>query len=448
MENEKFMDKIIPVVMKFVNTKAIMALKDGIMYTMPLSLIGSIFLLLAQIPYKPFNDWVASIFGPAWIVPLLKIYSGSFALMALAAVMGIAYIYTRNEGHEGLPAAIIALCSFVMLIPGSVTAIGADKQSIIVGGVLPANWLGGQGMVLSIIVGLFVGYVYSWFLTKKFTIKMPEGVPQGVVNQFTALIPALAIFTTLLFVNIFFTVVAKTTFAEWIFKVLQIPLQGVTDSLFGVFIMGAIIPFFWWFGVHGAILVGSVMTPIYLANSLANQAILDSGKQLILANGAHIITEQFQSLFVTVTGSGLTIGLVVAMIIAGKSGQSKALGKLAIWPGIFNINEPVTFGFPIVMNPFMFIPFVIVPLVSAIATYFAMKIGFLHPFSAVTVPWTTPPIISGFILQGWRGALWQIIIMAWSCAAYFPFFKKQDAINVKTENEAVEEAHADNTLNA
>ncbi|WP_127836897.1 PTS sugar transporter subunit IIC [Clostridium prolinivorans] len=434
-EQTKLTDKLVPAIMRFVNTKAIIALKDGILYTMPLSLVGSIFLLLAQIPYQPFNDWMASIFGQNWTAPLLKIYNGSFALMALAAVMGIAYTYTKNEGHEGLPAAVIALCSLAIVIPGTVTAIGADNKPITVSGVLPASWLGGQGMVLSIILGLLVGYVYSLFLTKKITIKMPEGVPQGVANQFIALIPALVIFTALLIINIFFSVVFKTTFAEWIFKVLQTPLQGVTDSLFGVFIMGALIPFLWWFGVHGATIVGGVMTPIYQANMLANQAILDSGKALTLENGAHIITEQFQSLFVTVTGSGLTIGLVIAMILAGKSSQSKTLGKLAIWPGIFNINEPVTFGFPIVMNPFMFIPFVLVPLVSAIATYFAMKIGFLHPFSAVTVPWTTPPIISGFILQGWKGALWQIIIMAWSTIAYFPFFKKQDAINLKIEQE-------------
>ncbi|MCM8710005.1 PTS sugar transporter subunit IIC [Clostridium sp. SYSU_GA19001] len=436
-DQQKLMDKVVPAVMKFVNTKAVIALKDGIMYTMPLSLVGSIFLLLAQIPYKPFNDWVASIFGPNWINPLLKIYNGSFALMALAAVMGIAYTYTKNEGHEGLPAAIIALCSLVILIPGTVTAIGADKKEIIVGGVLPSDWLGGKGMVLSIIVGLLVGYVYSLFLTKKITIKMPEEVPAGVAKQFTALIPALAIFTGLMLVNILFSTVFNSTFAEWIFKTLQTPLQGVTDSLIGVFIMGAVIPFFWWFGVHGANIVGGVMSPIYTANQLANQAILDSGKALTLDNGAHIITEQFQSLFVTVTGSGLTIGLVIAMLLAAKSAQSKTLGKLAVWPAIFNINEPVTFGFPIVMNPFMFIPFVFVPLVSAVATYFAFKIGFLHPFSAVTVPWTTPPIISGFILQGWKGALWQIVIIAWSTVAYFPFFKKQDAINLKAEQESM-----------
>lgn len=435
IEKKSWSDRVVPVIMKFVNTKAVSALKGGLLYTMPLSLVGSLFLLLAQIPYEPFNNWMAGIFGPGWILPLLKIYNGSLALMALAGVAGIAYTYTKNEGHEPLPAAIIAISTFVMLIPNSVTAIGFDKKEIDVGGVIPIAWAGGQGMILSIIIGLIVGYIYSLFLTKKITIKLPEEVPQGVANQFAALIPALVIFTIALLINIFFKVILQTTFAEWIFKVLQIPLQGVTDSLAGVIVMGALIPFLWWFGIHGAIIVGSVLGPIVSANALANQALVDGGAALTVANGAHIVTGQLQELFVTVTGSGLTIGLAIAMLIAAKSEQSKALGKLAIWPGLFNINEPILFGFPIVMNPFMFIPFIIVPTVSALASYFAIKIGFLHPFTAVSVPWTTPPIISGFILQGWRGALWQIIIIVWSTIAYYPFFKKQDAINLEIEKE-------------
>ena len=433
IEKRSWSDKVTPVIMKFVNTKAVSALKDGLLYTMPLSLVGSLFLLLAQIPYEPFNNWMAGIFGPEWILPLLKIYNGSLALMALAGVAGIAYSYTKNEGYEPMPAAIIAISTFVMLIPNTVTAIGLDKQEISVGGVIPIVWAGGQGMILSIIIGLFVGYMYSLFLRKKITIKLPEEVPQGVASQFTAIIPALAIFTIALAINIFFKAAFQTTFAEWIFKVLQIPLQGVTDSLAGVLVMGALIPFLWWFGIHGAIIVASVLDPIASANALANQAILESGAALTIANGAHIVTTQFREQFVTITGSGLTIGLVIAMLIAAKSEQSKALGKLAIWPGLFNINEPILFGFPIVMNPFMFIPFILVPTVSALASYFAIKIGFLHPFTAVSVPWTTPPIISGFILQGWRGALWQVIIIAWSTIAYYPFFKKQDAINLEIE---------------
>ncbi|MBU3160442.1 PTS sugar transporter subunit IIC [Clostridium frigoris] len=435
MENEKLMDKVIPVVMKFVNLKGVIALKDGILYTLPLTLVGSVFLLLAQIPYKPFNDWVASIFGVNWTMPLMQIYSVSFAIMAMAATMGIAYAYTKNEGHEPLTAAILALVTFLGINKSTATAI-INNKSVVVENVIDKTWTGGQGMVTAIIVGLIIGAVYSWFLTKKITIKMPEGVPQGVVNQFAALIPAAVIMLGTMFVFMFFKYALDTTFIEWIYKVLQIPLQGATDSLGGALLIAIATPLLWWFGVHGAMIVGGVMTGLLTANELANQAIINSGSALTIANGAHIVTNQFMNTL-TMTGSGITLGLVLAMIVKGKSGQSKTLGKLALVPALFNINEPVTFGFPIVMNPFMFIPFVLTPVFTALGTYFLIKFGILTPFSAVEVPWTTPPIISGFILQGWKGALWQLTIIAGSCVAYFPFFMKQDAINYKSEQEAV-----------
>ena len=291
-------------------------------------------------------------------------------------------------------------------------------------------------MVTAIIIGLLVGFVYSWFLTKKITIKMPAGVPQGVSNQFSALIPGLVIITATMFVYMFFRYALNTTLIDFIFKVLQTPLQGFTDSLIGLIITTALVPFFWWFGVHGATIVGGVMSGLTAANRLDNQAIIDAGKELTLANGGHIVTDQFGARFVTVTGSGLTIGLVILMLTIAKSEQNKALGKLAVGPGIFNINEPILFGFPMVMNPLMFIPFIAAPTISAVVAYLAMRVGLVPLFTGVTVPWTTPPIISGFILGGWRTALMQIVCIGISVVVYFPFFKKIDAMNLKNEQEA------------
>ena len=201
----------------------------------------------------------------------------------------------------------------------------------------------------------------------------------------------------------------NTTFIEFIYKMIQTPLQGMTDSLGGVIVMAFLIPFLWWFGVHGSTIVGGIMTGILLSNTSANQAIIDSGKELTIANGAHIVTQQFLDQFITTTGAGITIGLVICMLLFAKSAQSKQLGKLAIVPGMFNINEPVTFGTPIVMNPFMAIPFIVTPVLSAIIAYFAIATGLVPPFTGVLVPWTTPPVISGFLVGGWRIALLQVV---------------------------------------
>ncbi|AGF59121.1 PTS system cellobiose-specific IIC component [Clostridium saccharoperbutylacetonicum] len=425
-------EKVIPVIMKFVGLKGIVALKDGILYTLPIIMVGSIFLLLAQIPYKPFNDWMASMMGAGWTEPLLQAYGSSFAIIALIAVVGIAYTYAKNDGHEPLSSGIIALVVFLLTMNASVTT----PEGVTVGNVINKDFIGGKGMVTAIIIGLLVGAIYSWFMAKKITIKMPAGVPQGVANSFAALIPAAVIITgaTVLYAVLKYGM--NTTFIELIYKVIQTPLQGISDSLGGVLVMSFLIPFLWWFGVHGSTIVGGIMTGILTSNTLENQAIIQSGKELTIANGGHIVTQQFLDNFVSMTGAGVTIGLVLCMIIFGKSAQSKELGKLAIVPGCFNINEPVTFGTPIVMNPFMAIPFIISPMVTSLLTYLAISTGMVPLFTGVMVPWTTPPVISGFILGGWRTALLQIVIMAISFFIYLPFFKKQDAINVKNEQAA------------
>ncbi|AQS07493.1 MULTISPECIES: PTS sugar transporter subunit IIC [Clostridium] len=430
-------EKVLPIVMKFVGLKGVVALKDGILFTLPLTLVGSVFLLLAQLPYQPLNDWLNVTLGAGWTDPLFKANGATFNMIALVATIGIAYTYAKNEGHEPLSAGIISFVVFILTTSSSVTT----KSGETVGDVIPTAWCGGKGMVTAIIIGLIVGAVYSWFMANKITIKMPDGVPQGVVNSFAALIPAAVIVLGATIVYMIFKWGLQTTFIEWIYKVLQTPLQGMTDSLGGVLVMGFLIPFLWWFGVHGATIVSGVMSGILQSNTLDNAAIVTSGKELTIANGAHIVTQQFLDQFMTVTGSGMTIGLVICMLFFAKSAQCKQLGKLAIVPGIFNINEPITFGTPIVMNPFMAIPFIITPMLSGTILYFAIATGIVPPFGGVMVPWTTPAPISGLLTGGVRTAILQLLVLAMSFFVYLPFFKRQDSINLKNELAA---QHGDN----
>ncbi|NRT70639.1 PTS sugar transporter subunit IIC [Clostridium beijerinckii] len=425
-------EKVIPIVMKFVNLKGVLALKDGILYTLPLTLVGSIFLLLAQLPYQPLNDWLAVTLGAGWTDPLWKAYGATFNIIALMGTIGIAYTYAKNEGYEPLSAGVISFVVFVLTTSSSVIT----KSGETVGDVIPTAWCGGKGMVTAIIIGLIVGAVYSWFMKRNITIKMPAGVPQGVANSFAALIPGAVIIVGATVLYSVFNWGLHTTLIEWIYKVIQTPLQGMTDSIGGVLFMGFAIPFLWWFGVHGSTIVSGVMSSVLTSNTLDNAAIVTSGKELTIANGAHIVTQQFLDQFMTVTGAGMTIGLVAAMLVFSKSAQCKQLGKLAIVPAIFNINEPVTFGTPIVMNPFMALPFIITPMLSGIILYFAIATGIVPPFGGVMVPWTTPPVISGLLVGGVRTAILQFLVLVMSFFIYLPFFKKLDNINYKNEQAA------------
>jgi PTS system cellobiose-specific IIC component len=140
----------------------------------------------------------------------------------------------------------------------------------------------------------------------------------------------------------------------------------------------------------------------------------------------HIFTEAFQNCFQAISGSGITIGLVVFMVFFAKSAQMKQVGKLGLGCGIFNINEPVLFGTPIVLNPKLLVPFIVAPLVCNVGAYILTDIGFIPYTRGVTIPWTTPPILSGLIAAGWQAAAWQAVALVASFFIYMPFAKSVD----------------------
>ncbi|WP_207941342.1 PTS system, cellobiose-specific IIC component [Enterococcus sp. DIV2402] len=425
--NDFMNERVLPPILKFVNTKAITALRNGMLYTMPFTIVGSIFLLLSNFPVTAVADWVRD---SGLGVYFDQAYGASFAIMSIFAVMGIAYSYVKNEGFEGLPAGMIGLVVYLLTMRSTVTDAEAG---VTIGNVIDKNWTSGQGMISAILVGLFVGWGYSWFLKRDIRIKLPEQVPANVANSFTALIPAAALITVAMIVYALFDVFMKTTVVEWIYAVIQSPMQGVTDSLGGALMIGFLTPFLWFFGVHGSTIVGGIMGPILQANSLANSEILNSGKGLTLANGGHIVTQQFYDQFINVTGAGMTIGLVMFMAVFARSAQYRQLGRLSLAPAFFGINEPIVFATPIVMNPIMVVPFILTPVVSSIITYFALYTGLVPLFTAIQVPWTTPPVISGFLISGWQAALLQLIVLTIGFFIYFPFARKMDQINVAQE---------------
>jgi len=423
-----FMDnKAIPFAMRFIELKAIIALKEGILFTLPLLIIGSLFLLIANFPYEPVVNLIETM---GWTELFNQVNGATFQIISIVAVIGVAYSYAKNEGVEPLGAGFISFAVYLITINQNVIT----EEEGIVSGVIPMEWTAAQGMIAAIIIGLIVGSVYSIFVKKGITIKMPEGVPSGVANSFAALIPGAILILGSAGVYQIFNSLLDTTFVEFIYDTIQTPLTGLTDSIWGIIMYATIATIFWWFGVHGGSIVTGIYLPILLANMESNQTILDSGKTLTVENGAHIVTDQFTAVFVNLTGTGITLGLVLYMVLFAKSKQYKELGKLSLIPSLFNINEPVIFGTPIVLNPFLLIPFVLTPTLVGLLMYGAIYFGLVPPFSGITVPWTTPPVISGFLLGGWRTALSQVIIILISFLLYFPFVRKADLINLKNES--------------
>jgi PTS system cellobiose-specific IIC component len=427
---KEFGNTLISYVMRFVNTKGVTALKDGMLSILPLTVAGSIFLVIGQIPSESINTAIAGIFGAGWQEPFMQVHAGTFAIMGLVSCFTIAYSYAKLDGCEPLPAGVLSLAAFFITLRSNFILESGESVDA-----LARVWFGGQGIVAAIIIGISVGALYGLFIKKNLVIKMPDSVPQGVANQFTALIPAIVIFLLSMIVYIVFKATTGGTFIEWIYSALQVPLQGLSDSLPGAIGIALFISLLWWFGIHGQSVVNGVVTSLLTANALANSDLLRTSGELVVGKGAHIVTQQFLDSFLILSGSGITFGIVIAMLFAAKSQQYKSLGKVSLFPALFNINEPVVFGFPVVMNPIMFIPFIAVPVLAAILVYGAVAIGFVQPFSGVLLPWSTPMIISGLLVAGWQGAIIQIAILAISIAIYYPFFKKQDSMAYKKEQE-------------
>ena len=212
-------EKIIPKIMAFVNLKGIQAIKDGMVYSMPLLIVGSVFLIITNFPIQA----VVDILEQTGIKAVLEQANGAtFNISAMIAVLGISYNYIKLEGQEPLSGAIVALGVFIMMTPASITTESGD----IVGGIINKSWTAGQGMVGAIIVGLIVGFVYCWFLKKDIRIKMPAGVPEGVSNAFSALIPGAVIVVGATIVHGICSMGFHTTAMETIYNMIQTPSQS------------------------------------------------------------------------------------------------------------------------------------------------------------------------------------------------------------------------------
>ena len=439
---KNFVNKyILPPVMKFVNTKAIQALRDGMLLSLPFIMVGSVFLLLASFPVPAVADWMNRTgLTHFWN----QAYGASFGIVAIFAVVGIAYTWAKNEHVDPLPAGMTAFVGFLIIMnpttpvmDGSKTVISAAKAPTLLTGFIDRTWLGGQGMIAAIIIGMITGWIYSWFIKKKITIKLPDQVPPAVAGSFVALIPAAVLTCLWLAVYAGFDKLAGTTMTEWIYHTIQTLLQGLSDSFGGILVMTILVPFFWFFGVHGSTLVGGIVGPILSANALQNAEIFKKYGYVDAAHGGHIVIQGLFDQFSTVTGAGMTLGLVVFMTFFAKSQQMKGIGKLALIPGIFNINEPVLFGVPLVLNPVLALPFFLMPPLSAGSTYLLIKAGILPYLNGVQVPWTTPPVISGFLIGGGKVAVWQAIILISSFFIYLPFARRYDTVLYMQEQEAI-----------
>lgn len=419
---DSFIEKVLmPVAVKLSSFKPLIAIRDGIVLAMPLIIIGSLFTILGSFPIDEWTNWVANTkFNGVAILDIFnKISNGSFGLLGLVGAFGIASSYAEQHKTDGKSAGIIALASFFVVTPSIMSGDKAPLEG------MPYGYLGSKGLFIAIIIGLIAGGLFQWFINRDIRIKMPEAVPPAVSKSFSALIPGAVIITLFGAIYAILTWTGLGNIHDLLLHILSKPLGILGDTLGGTLVAIMLNSLFWFVGIHGGNVINSVLQPVWLMNTDANRLLATKGN-LDLAHGGHVVTQPFIDNFVYMGGGGATIGLVLAigLIVLSKkaSKETEVLAPLTITPGLFNINEPTMFGLPVVLNTALIIPFVLAPMINAITTYFAMSTGIVPLCTGAVVPWTMPPVLSGFLAtNSWQGSVLQLINVVIDIAIYLPF---------------------------
>jgi PTS system cellobiose-specific IIC component len=420
-------DKMAPIAFKLDSNRYITAIKNGFFGVMSLLIIGSFFLLLANLPINGYADFMASFLGKNWATYFTVPFDVTMNVMTIYVVITMARSLAKTYKLDSIMCITVSVVAFLLLTPMIELKSGGFG--------IPTSNLSASGLFLGMLTAVLAVEIIRFVDKKGWKIKMPDSVPENVSRSFSALIPGLIVIVVFNLIRIAFSFTSFATVQDFIFHYLQIPLTSLGSTLPAMGVVTIFESILWFFGIHGSNVVGGIMHPIWLALTAENAAAFAAGDHL-----PHIINYQFYSNFMKIGGFGSTFGLALLLLFAAKSSQYKALGKLAIAPGFFGINEPIMFGLPIVLNPIMLIPFLITPLVMLFVAYFSMASGLVPYTNGTNIPWTTPPIIAGFLVSGWKGALLNVIQIIISAAIYYPFFKSADRLAFKREQEELKQS--------
>lgn len=380
------------------------AIGDSFLNIFSVTMVGSFFTLLLNLPIPGYADWLLN----TSLYPLFELPSRmTTGLMALYLSFFLAYNYCESKDVNGKVPGIAAMVSFIMV-------------SGFVNNQFTMEYFGVKGLFTAMFAAYVssVSYLFMNRIQPRLKIKF---INDEILYSLTGIGPIAFVILVFLGITLMMRMTVYDNLSVLIYESLQtrissllsgniaswVGFQGITNGL-------------WFFGIHGGNVVGTITKPIYTIFSLENVEAFQLG--LLLPN---IINNEFSKSFIF-GGAGSTLGLAILMCFKAKSTQMKTIGKLSLPTTIFFINEPLMFGIPIVMNPTALIPLLFITPTCGIITYLATTIGIIPPTIGFPLPWTTPPIINGFVQGGWRLALWEVLMLTLSVVLWYPFFKKMD----------------------
>lgn len=446
MANTNFMDKVqnklqdilMPIADKLNSQRHLSSLKSGMTVTIPLTIIGGFFMLLAQPPVNPDTMKATNFFfkflldWKSWSVTytqLLNIpYNLTIGALSIYVVFAVAYYLAKEYELNSISCGVASLFIFTLTAAEPYVVEGTT--------VMAMQNLGAQGMFYSIIVAFITVEVFRFFMTHNIKIRLPKQVPANVAAPFEALIPAVILTLVFFLANIVCTNITGNNLCRLVFILLS-PLMSASSSLISVIIISILLSAFWFLGIHGNNLVGGVLTPITTANLALNAE--------YYMNGTGSPTP-LSGAFITIFGNWMAYpAMMICFFLIAKSAHLKSMRAIAIVPDLFNINEPLTFGVPIVMNVLIALPIMICNVVTCTIAYLLMESGIVGSIY-ITIPWTTPGIINLFLsTMDIKAIIMWAALFVLDIAILLPFVKMYDK---QLLNEEMRNIEQDNSIQA
>ncbi|WP_291255810.1 PTS transporter subunit EIIC [Fusobacterium sp.] len=424
----KFLEKLekvlLPIGSKIANQKHLQAISVGMMMTLALIVVGSLFLIVANPPInldmvdlntsnvflKFMIGWKQ--FAVANYDIITRPFNFTMGVVGLMTAFTIAYSLANEYKLNNLTSGLISMVIFLMI------AAPIEDGKIVM------QYLGADGLFIAIVISLIS--VEISMVVERFNWKFKsEHIPPAVLSFMNALIP--------LFLNIVIIYgVSAVIFAKTgktipgIIMALLTPALSVGNNIWGYLIILLFGNILWLFGINGTSVIFPIVFSIGIANTGINSELVRQGKSPEMLMNLQMFR------VAVLGGAGNTLGLILLML-KSKSEQLKTLGKLAFVPGICGINEPVIFGTPIIFNPILGIPFLVTPLVTVSLTYIAQKLNIIS-MGYIVDPSFTPFFIQGYLSSlDFRNLIFYFGLVVVSLVIYFPFFKVYEKNLIKQE---------------
>ncbi|STD21507.1 PTS sugar transporter subunit IIC [Enterococcus mundtii] len=429
-KREALMGKFVFTAQKIGNQVYLRTLRDSFATIMPLFILAGIAILINSVVLDPsgwFQNMISADTMASWQNWGSIITNSTLNITGIILVITIGYFLSKNREYDNPIGVVIAVVpAFLTLLPTMIETTPINGETAVeISGVISYGNIGSKGVFAAIITGLLATELYIRLTrSKKLQVNLGDSVPPAVGKSFNTMFPLIIVVSLFAFAS-FLIQLTGNDFMRIIEQFIQEPLRGVGTSFIGYLFLVCFGNLLFSFGIHQSVITGPILDPLLMVNMNENMAATANGEA-----APRIINSAFHQVYgALMGGTGSTIALVIAILIFSRYQAYKDLSKLALGPNIFNINEPVIFGLPIVFNLPMIIPFVLSPIIGTTIGYLVTSMQLVNR-CVVPIPWTTPPFLSGFLATAgdWRAIVVQAVIIVALVFFYLPFLKISERV--------------------